>query len=29
MHGDQLCTDDYEYMEFRKLLRNPQWQNDF
>ena len=29
MHGDQLCTDDHEYMEFRKLLRNPQWQNDF
>ncbi|WP_271270365.1 UDP-2,3-diacylglucosamine diphosphatase [Aliamphritea hakodatensis] len=29
MHGDQLCTDDHEYMEFRKLLRNPQWQDDF
>ena len=29
MHGDQLCTDDHEYMEFRQLLRNPQWQTDF
>lgn len=29
MHGDQLCTDDHEYMQFRQLLRNPQWQTDF
>ncbi len=29
MHGDQLCTDDHEYMELRTLLRNPQWQADF
>lgn len=26
MHGDSLCTGDEEYMEFRKMVRNPQWQ---
>ncbi|WP_415898464.1 UDP-2,3-diacylglucosamine diphosphatase [Neptuniibacter sp. QD48_11] len=29
LHGDQLCTDDTEYMQFRALVRNPQWQQDF
>ena len=29
MHGDQLCTDDTEYMAFRQQLRNPQWQEQF
>ncbi|MFT6579065.1 MAG: UDP-2,3-diacylglucosamine hydrolase [Zhongshania sp.] len=28
MHGDSLCTDDQEYMQFRKMLRNPAWQQD-
>jgi len=26
MHGDMLCTDDTEYMAFRKMVRNPGWQ---
>ncbi len=26
MHGDTLCTDDVEYMKFRAMVRNPQWQ---
>ncbi|MDF1642961.1 MAG: UDP-2,3-diacylglucosamine diphosphatase [Pseudomonadales bacterium] len=26
MHGDSLCTDDAEYMEYRAMVRNPQWQ---
>lgn len=26
MHGDSLCTADVEYMEFRKMVRDPQWQ---
>lgn len=26
MHGDELCTDDAEYMAFRQQARNPQWQ---
>ena len=26
MHGDQLCTDDLGYQEFRRRVRNPQWQ---
>jgi UDP-2,3-diacylglucosamine hydrolase len=25
-HGDDLCTDDHEYMAFRKMVRDPQWQ---
>ena len=29
LHGDILCTDDLRYMELRKVLRNPTWQNDF
>ncbi|WP_455204558.1 UDP-2,3-diacylglucosamine diphosphatase, partial [Kaarinaea lacus] len=29
MHGDLLCTDDVEYMKFRQMVRNPQWQQDF
>ncbi len=28
-HGDQLCTDDIKYQEFRKLVRSKAWQNDF
>jgi len=28
-HGDELCTDDVEYMEFRKQVRNPTWQREF
>jgi len=26
MHGDSLCTDDKEYMQFRQQVRNPVWQ---
>ncbi|MEO0443081.1 MAG: UDP-2,3-diacylglucosamine diphosphatase [Pseudomonadota bacterium] len=26
MHGDSLCTQDAEYMAFRQMVRNPQWQ---
>jgi UDP-2,3-diacylglucosamine hydrolase len=26
MHGDQLCTDDAAYQEFRAQVRNPAWQ---
>ena len=26
MHGDSLCTDDKEYMDFREMVRNPEWQ---
>jgi UDP-2,3-diacylglucosamine hydrolase len=29
MHGDSLCTDDVPYQQFRKLVRNPAWQQDF
>lgn len=25
-HGDEYCVDDHEYMAFRSLVRNPQWQ---
>ena len=25
-HGDDLCTDDKEYMAFRRMVRAPQWQ---
>ncbi|MDO6513256.1 UDP-2,3-diacylglucosamine diphosphatase [Neptuniibacter sp. 2_MG-2023] len=28
LHGDQLCTDDQEYMQFRAMVRNPAWQNE-
>ncbi len=26
MHGDTLCTADKEYQQFRKMVRNPSWQ---
>ena len=26
MHGDSLCTDDTEYMQFRAMVRSPEWQ---
>ncbi len=29
MHGDQLCTDDKEYQEFRSTVRDPEWQKAF
>jgi len=29
MHGDTLCTDDIKYQEFRTMVRNPAFQNDF
>jgi len=29
MHGDVLCTKDTDYMAFRKMVRNPDWQKDF
>lgn len=29
MHGDSLCTDDKLYMDFRKMVRNREWQRDF
>lgn len=29
LHGDTLCTDDVEYQQVRKVLRNPQWQQPF
>lgn len=29
MHGDTLCTDDLEYQQFRKHIRNPQVQDEF
>ena len=25
-HGDQLCTDDVEYQAFRRMVRDPRWQ---
>ncbi len=28
-HGDALCLADIAYMEFRQLVRSPQWQTDF
>lgn len=28
-HGDLLCSDDKEYMEFRKLVRSEEWQQEF
>jgi UDP-2,3-diacylglucosamine hydrolase len=28
-HGDQLCTDDIKYQQFRTLVRSNQWQNNF
>ncbi len=29
MHGDSLCTDDHEYLQFRAQMRNPAWQQQF
>lgn len=29
LHGDSLCTDDVEYQQFRTLVRNPAWQQEF
>jgi UDP-2,3-diacylglucosamine hydrolase len=29
MHGDSLCTDDVPYQQFRSLVRNPAWQQEF
>ena len=28
-HGDSFCTDDKEYMQFRQMVRNPDWQREF
>lgn len=28
-HGDAMCTDDVEYMAFRKMVRAPAWQQAF
>ena len=28
-HGDALCTDDTGYMQFRAMVRQPQWQREF
>lgn len=29
MHGDTLCTDDHVYQQFRRMVRDPQWQKTF
>ncbi len=29
MHGDTLCTDDTEYQQFRKMVRDERWQAQF
>ena len=29
MHGDTLCTDDVDYLNFRKTVRDPVWQTEF
>ena len=29
MHGDSLCVDDTEYMNFRATVRDPRWQKEF
>ncbi|MFY3938710.1 UDP-2,3-diacylglucosamine diphosphatase [Achromobacter xylosoxidans] len=28
-HGDEFCTDDVAYQQFRQMVRNPQWQAAF
>jgi UDP-2,3-diacylglucosamine hydrolase len=28
-HGDALCLEDVDYLEFRALVRSPDWQNQF
>jgi len=29
LHGDQLCTDDIEYQQFRSQIRDPRWISGF
>ena len=29
MHGDLLCTDDQNYQQFRAMVHDPAWQQDF
>lgn len=29
LHGDSLCVDDSDYQDFRKMVRQPQWQTQF
>jgi len=29
MHGDTLCTDDVDYLAFRRMVRDPAWQRAF
>lgn len=29
MHGDTLCTRDHDYLDFRRMVRDPQWQREF
>lgn len=29
MHGDTLCTDDFDYQAFRQQVRSPAWQHAF
>lgn len=29
MHGDTLCTDDVDYLQFRAMVRSKQWQEGF
>ena len=29
MHGDTLCTDDVDYQQFRQMVRDEQWQQQF
>ena len=29
MHGDTLCTDDHDYQSFRRMVRDPVWQQHF
>ena len=28
-HGDQMCLDDHDYQNFRAMVRNPEWQQEF
>ena len=29
LHGDDLCSDDVQYMQFRTMVRQASWQQDF
>ena len=29
IHGDSLCTDDFDYQNFRKMVRGAKWQAEF